>query len=134
MKVAAINERKYGRLLLRVLPRPIASENEYDDMVALAGQLIAKGGALSPEEGNLLELLGLLVEDYDNRYYPLAENDPVTALKEMMSFRDLKPKDLWPVLGSKGVVSEILNRKRAISKAQAKKLAAFFHVSVDLFI
>jgi HTH-type transcriptional regulator/antitoxin HigA len=134
MSTAVIDERKYGRLLAKVRPRAIATEDEYDEMVALAGRLIAKGEALSPEEGKLLELLGLLVEDYDDRHYPLGENDPVTALKEMMNFRDLKPKDLWPVLGSKGVVSEILNRKRTISKAQVKKLAEFFHVSADLFI
>jgi HTH-type transcriptional regulator/antitoxin HigA len=41
---------------------------------------------------------------------------------------------VWPLFGSKGVASEVLNGKRSISKAQAKKLAAFFHVSADLFI
>lgn len=134
MRTAAVNQTKYGRLLLRVLPGPISSEEEYDELVGLAGQLIGKGEALSPEEGKLLELLGILVADYDERHYPLRENDPVTTLKELMDFRDLQPKDLWSVLGSKGAVSEILNRKRAISKAQVKKLAAFFHAPADLFM
>jgi len=134
MRTAAVNQKKYGRLLLRVLPGPISSEEEYDQLVGLAGQLIGKGETLSPEEGKLLELLGILVADYDERHYPLGENDPVTTLKELMDFRDLQPKDLWSVLGSKGAVSEILNGKRAISKAQARKLAAFFHVPADLFI
>ena len=43
-------------------------------------------------------------------------------------------KDLLPLFGSKGTASEVLNRRRSISKAQAKKLAQFFHVSADLFI
>ena len=43
-------------------------------------------------------------------------------------------KDVWPLFGSKGVASEVLNGKRSISKAQAKRLAVFFHVSADLFI
>ena len=48
--------------------------------------------------------------------------------------RALKPSDLWPGIGSKGRVSEILAGKRSISKDQAKKLAEFFHVRADLFI
>ena len=47
---------------------------------------------------------------------------------------DLKPNDLWPVIGSKGRVSEMLAGKRSISKEQAKKLAEFFRVRADLFL
>jgi len=52
----------------------------------------------------------------------------------LLEQRELRPSDLWPVIGSKGRVSEILAGKRAISKEQAKKLAEFFHVRADLFI
>jgi HTH-type transcriptional regulator/antitoxin HigA len=104
-------------------------------MVVLAGELTAKGeSALSPEEGKLLELLGILVEDYDDRHYPLGAGDPVAILAELMEARGLTQKDLWPLFGSKGTTSEVLNRKRGISKAQAKRLAEFFHVPADLFI
>jgi HTH-type transcriptional regulator/antitoxin HigA len=51
-----------------------------------------------------------------------------------MEVRSLKQVDLVKVIGSKGVVSEILSGKRAISKLQAKELGAFFHVSPALFI
>jgi len=51
-----------------------------------------------------------------------------------MEARDLTQKDLWKVFGSKGVASEVFHRKRAISRTQAKKLADFFHVGVELFI
>jgi HTH-type transcriptional regulator/antitoxin HigA len=52
----------------------------------------------------------------------------------LLEQRGLAPKDLWPVIGSKGRVSEILAGKRSISKEQAKKVAEFFHVGVNLFI
>jgi HTH-type transcriptional regulator/antitoxin HigA len=52
----------------------------------------------------------------------------------LLEQRGLEPHDLWAVVGSKSRVSEMLSGKRAISKAQAKKLAAFFHVPLDLFI
>jgi HTH-type transcriptional regulator/antitoxin HigA len=52
----------------------------------------------------------------------------------LLDQRGLTASGLWPVIGSKGRVSEILSGKRGISKDQAKKLAAFFHVGVDLFL
>ena len=81
-----------------------------------------------------MELLGILIEDYDGRRYPLGDHDPVMVLTELMAVRSLTAKDLWPVFGSKGAVSDVLNRRRAVSKSQAKKLAQFFHVTADLFI
>jgi HTH-type transcriptional regulator/antitoxin HigA len=52
----------------------------------------------------------------------------------LLEQRDLAPEDLWPVLGSKSRVSEILSGKQSISKDQTKKLAEFFHVGRGLFI
>ena len=135
MSTAVMNPAKYGKLLVKVLPRPITTEREYDQAMKLAGQLMEKGECrLSPEEGKLLDLLGILIEDYDDRRYPLADHDPVTVLTELMAARSLSAKDLWPVFGSKGAASDVLNRRRAVSKSQAKKLAQFFHVTADLFI
>jgi len=118
-----------------VLPRPISTEQEYDEFVALTGQLMEKGeDSLSPEEGALLELLGILIQDYDERHYPLEKADPVTVLKELMDANDLSQNDLAHLFGSKSIVSEVLSGKRDISKPQAKKLAERFRVTADLFI
>ena len=51
-----------------------------------------------------------------------------------MAARNLQPKDLWEVFGSKSLTSEVLNGNRDISKSKAKALAEFFHVSAELFI
>jgi HTH-type transcriptional regulator/antitoxin HigA len=51
-----------------------------------------------------------------------------------MEERNLKQVDLVGKIGSKGVVSEIVNGKRSISKSQAKTLAEIFHVSSSVFI
>jgi HTH-type transcriptional regulator/antitoxin HigA len=48
--------------------------------------------------------------------------------------RDIRQRDLIPVFGSSSVVSDVLSGKRSISKAHARKLAEFFHVSVGLFV
>jgi HTH-type transcriptional regulator/antitoxin HigA len=51
-----------------------------------------------------------------------------------MEEHDLRQRDLLDILGSRGIASEVVNGKRAISKTQAKKLAALFHVPADLFL
>ncbi len=88
----------------------------------------------SPEEEALAEVLTLLIEDYEDKYHPLPDVSPNESLKALMEDRGLKHKDIWPVLGNKGTASEVLNGRRSISKAQAKRLAAFFHVPVELFL
>jgi HTH-type transcriptional regulator / antitoxin HigA len=51
-----------------------------------------------------------------------------------MRAREIQPKDLWPVFGSKGITSEVLNGKRGISNQMAAKLGAVFQVSPAVFI
>jgi HTH-type transcriptional regulator/antitoxin HigA len=131
----AVDTRKYARLLTRTLPAPIETEEEYERLLAQAEKLMDKGeSALTPEEEKLLDLLVMLVEQYEEKKYPIDSVSPQAMISHLMEARGLTPKDLWPMFGSKGVASEVLNGKRAVSKAQAKKLAEFFHVSPAVFI
>jgi HTH-type transcriptional regulator/antitoxin HigA len=116
------------------IPAVIKTEEENNRVLALVEQLMAKGDNLTPEEGELLRLLGKLIADFEEEFYHLGDAEPHEVLKELMEARGLKQADVGPVLGSKGRVSEVINGKRAISKAQAKALAEFFHVSAELFI
>lgn len=133
---ASVDE-KYGNLLLRVLPSVITKDEELERLTQEIDRLITKDikeGSLSPEEDKLLELLSLLVEEYEDKHYPIPEASPNEVLKFFMEDRELKQKDLLHIFGSSGITSEVINGKRSISKAQAKKLAEFFKVSVELFI
>jgi HTH-type transcriptional regulator/antitoxin HigA len=96
---------------------------------------MAKGeDRLSPEEAALLDLLVDLIHNFEAKAYPVPRSAPHESLEFLLEQRNLKPSDLWPVIGSKSRVSEILAGKRSISKEQAKKLAEFFHVGAGLFI
>jgi HTH-type transcriptional regulator / antitoxin HigA len=132
--VSIINPQKYGKLLAKVRPTVIRTEEENNRLLGLFQQLMAKGKSLTPEEGELLRLLGKLIADFEEKSYRLDDADPHEVLRELMSARGLRQGDLASLLGSKGRVSEVINGKRAISKAQAKTLADFFHVSAELFI
>jgi plasmid maintenance system antidote protein VapI len=79
-------------------------------------------------------VLTLLIQDYEEKRYPLPHVSPNESLKALMDDRGLKHKDIWPVLGNKGAATEILNGRRSIGKAQAKRLAEFFQVPIDLFV
>ena len=130
-----LDTKRYGRLLAKALPTVIRGEEENNRMLEIIEHLMAKGeDNLTPEEGALLDLLLELVHDFEKQQYPLRASPPDQMVAFILEQRGLKPSALWPVLGSKGRVSEILSGKRAISKDQARKLAAFFDVGVELFI
>jgi HTH-type transcriptional regulator/antitoxin HigA len=130
-----LDMKRYGRLLAKALPAVIKSDDENNRMLVIVEDLMAKGeDNLTPEEDALLELLVDLVHDFEEKHYPLPASPPHQMVAFLLEQRGLKPSALWPVIGSKGRVSEILSGKRAISKDQAKNLAAFFHTGVDLFI
>lgn len=129
-----VNPQKYGRLLSKTLPTVIKTEAENDRAISIVEELLAKGDKLTSEESILLELLGKLIADFEEKFYQPREASPQEVLMEMMNARGLKQKDLAEVLGSKSRVSEVISGKREITKIQAKALAGFFRVSADLFI
>ncbi len=128
-----LNEKTYAQLLGRTLPHVIRTDEECE---RLTNELIRldEREDLSPEEKELAELLTVLVDEYEERRYPIRKASPQQTLQHLMQARKLTQKDLWKVFGSKGITSEVFHGKRAISKAQARKLAEFFHVNIDLFI
>jgi len=129
----AIDTKRYARLLSQTLPRVIRTEEENERLIQQLAKLDERE-ALSPEEEELAELLAAPIEKYEDRRYPMGSVSPHAMLQHLMESRGFTHKDVWQLFGSKGVASEVLNGKRSISKAQAKKLAAFFHVSADVFI
>jgi len=131
----SIDPRKYARLANRIPLKAIETTEEYNRMIAAVETLIDKGeSTLSPEESALLETIAILIQAYDDHHSPIPHASPGETLAYLMEISGLTAKDLLPVFGTRGRVSEVLNGKRSISKAQAKRLAAQFHVAADLFI
>ena len=128
-----LNEKTYGRLLGRTLPHVIHTDEECERLTNELMRLDEKERP-SPEEKELGELLTILIGEYEERRYPIRKASPQQTLQHLMKARKLTQKDLWKVFGSKGITSEVFHGKRAISKAQARKLAEYFHVGVELFI
>ena len=134
MAVVTINKSIYGKLLARTLPRVIETEEENERIVAELEKLDTRSRPLTPEEAELAELMTLLVREFEETRYPLGHAEPIEALRVLIEQRRLRQRDLIPVFGSSSVVSDLMNRKRSISKTHARKLAEFFHVPASLFI
>lgn len=130
---AKLNRRKYVALLAKAVPTVITSEEEYDRVVAIVDRLAVKHDS-SVEEERLLELLSTLVEVYENEHCPIPNGQPHVMIQQFMLDRGLRQADLVPVLGSRSLVSEVVNGKRKPSKVQVKNLGEFFGVSPALFI
>jgi HTH-type transcriptional regulator/antitoxin HigA len=110
----------------------LKTEAENERLLAIVESMMHR--ELSPEETKLFDLRVRLIEDFEERHYPMGQSTPTETLRFLMEQRGLRQRDLVPLFGSSGVASEVINGKRAISKAQARTLADFFHVSPDLFI
>ena len=130
----SLPEKEYGKLLQHNRPAVIRTEVEYDHCLSQLQRMMASGKG-SEAEGRMMELYGLLLQDYEKRRFRMGETaTPLTVLRFLMEAHGVKHKDVWRLFGSKGVASEVLNGKRAISKEVAKRLASFFHVSVEVFL
>lgn len=123
----------YSNLLSQYVPQVIETEEEYDRVLAIVEQLtFAKNRTL--EQKALHKLLVTLIEIYEAENYPMDESTPHEILQHLMEASGTRQADLLAIIGSSGVVSEVVNGKRSISKAQAKALGEYFKVSASLFI
>jgi HTH-type transcriptional regulator / antitoxin HigA len=123
----------YPQLLAEFVPQEIDSEVEYDRALAIAERLTFKKNKTTAEI-KVLKLIVILIKDYEAAHYPMDHVSPHELLQHLMESNQTRQADLVGLIGSRGVVSEVVNGKRAISKAQAKALGEFFSVSPGLFI
>ena len=109
-------------------------EEDYDHLVQLLDEItdIVRDDENHPL-ANLMDVLGVLIEDYEAENVPVPQANPITVLKYFMEEYGLKQKDLSE-LGSQGVVSEILNGKRRLNIRQIKALSARFQVPISVFV
>lgn len=113
----------------------IRNDAQYEQVVSfMNGLLDVVGDDEDHELAEFLDLVGQLVEDYENSRHTIPEAVPYEVLRFLMEQHNLKQTDLAEEIGGQSVVSEILNGKREINARQAKALAARFGVSTAAFL
>ena len=112
--------------------KPIHTDQEYRQYLKTIDSLIDCDDN-SPEE-ELLELISILVEDYEARNFPIEAPDPIEAIKIKMEERGLKKKDLISYFGSASRVSEVLNRKRPMTLEMIRKVHKGLGISAETLL
>lgn len=102
----------------------IKTDTEYREALAELEQLVALDPDPNTPDGDNLELLALLVEEYETEKYKFNTPDPIEALLFRMDQQGLSENDLVPYLGSLAIVSEVLNRKRPLTLEMIRALHA----------
>ncbi|HEX8211522.1 MAG TPA: helix-turn-helix domain-containing protein [Longimicrobium sp.] len=117
---------------MEIMVRPIHTEEDYDATLALVATLMdAEPGT---PEGDRLDVLVTLIEAYEARHWAIAAPDPIEAIRVRMEQKGLRQRDLEPMIGSRGRVSEVLSRKRALTLPMIRKLAAGLGLRADILI
>lgn len=129
-----LNREEYIRLLAKTLPRVIDTEAEYERLLAEAEKLMQLGEEIGEEQAEILELLVLLIERYEDEHYQLKSANTPDILLELMQARGINPEALGKMLGSEADALEVLDGTKKINSIQAQSLAEFFHVSPSLFL
>jgi HTH-type transcriptional regulator/antitoxin HigA len=116
----------------RVGTKPIRSEAEHDAALVEIQRLWgAKPGSVA---GDRLDVLVALVEAYERRQPPLPAADPVAVIRFQMEQRQLRNRDLIPAVGSLSRVSEILNRRRALTLDMIRRLQLLLDIPADVLV
>jgi len=111
---------------------PIKNETDYRN--ALKRLEVIFDAPIGTPEGDEADLLGLMIDDYEKKHYPILAPDPIEAIKIRMEEMHLKQIDLINEIGGKSRVSEILNRKRKLTVEMIRKLNRRLNLSPGLLI
>ncbi len=85
-------------------------------------------------EGDHVDVLVTLIEAYEAKHYPIAAPDPIAAIEFMLEQKGLKRRDLEPAIGSRGRVSEVLNRKRPLTLPMVRALSKLLQIPPDILV
>jgi HTH-type transcriptional regulator/antitoxin HigA len=114
--------------------KPIRTEKEYDEALDRVDELMELDPEMGSEQSDELEILVMLIEKYEEKYWAISEPDPVEAIKIRMEQMHLKQKDLIPYIGNKSKVSEVINGKIGLSLSMISKLSKGLHLPLEVLV
>jgi len=117
---------------MEIKVRPIRSEEDYEAALAEIDKLM--DAVPGTRDGDRLDVLVTLVEAYEARHWPIDAPDPIDAIRIRMEQKQLRQRDLEPMIGSRGRVSEVLSRKRALTLPMIRRLSKGLDLGADVLI
>lgn len=112
--------------------KPIKTEEDYHQAIERLEIIFdAKPGST---EGDELEVLGILIDEFENKHFPIDMPDPIEAIKFRMEQMGYNQTDLANIVGLKSRASEILSRKRKLSLEMIRQLHERMNIPTDVLI
>ena len=112
--------------------KPIKTEADYDSTMERVDAIF--DAKPDTEQADELDILCLIIEEYERKHYPIEPLDPVDFIKCTMELRGVGQKELAELLNSRSRASEILNRKRPLSLDHIRKIAKAWNVPVEAMV
>ena len=112
--------------------KPIRTESDY--RLTLDRLELIFDAEIGTPDSDEADILGLMVDEYEKKHYPIYAPDPIEAIKIRMEEMQLKQLDLVGAIGSKSRVSEILSRKRKLTVEMIRNLTQKLNLSPELLI
>ena len=112
--------------------KPIKTEQDYREALQRLDELF--DAKIGTDESDEADILALIIDNYENKFYPIEAPDPIEAIRIRMEEMQLKQVDLIPEIGGKSRVSEVLNKKRKLTVDMIRKLTDRLNLSATLLI
>ncbi|MGO8744806.1 MAG: helix-turn-helix domain-containing protein [Thermoguttaceae bacterium] len=124
---------RYFDLVLQFPLRPIRSDEELDRAVRMVDSLLDRRD-LAPEEEDYLDVLGDLIERYEEEAHPMAPVSDSEMLRHLIEAKDVSQTEVAAETGiADSTISEVLKDKRSLNRSHIGKLAKYFNVSPGVF-
>ncbi|XOV92187.1 MAG: type II toxin-antitoxin system HigA family antitoxin [Bacteroidota bacterium] len=123
-------KKKESKVLREV--KPIRSEAEYRLALNELEKLFE--APKGTDEFDRAEVLEILIEDYENKHYPIEDPDPIEAIKYSMNESGMNQSELGKIIGDKAKASLVLNRKRKLSLSMIRNLHNILKIPLDVLV
>ncbi|MBS1523901.1 MAG: transcriptional regulator [Bacteroidetes bacterium] len=114
--------------------KPIKTEEQYNEALAQVYELMQKDIQPDSAESDELEILSILVREFETEHYPIPAPNPIDAIKFRLDQMGLSEKELGEILGYRSRKSEILSGKRKLSLTMIRKLNTVLHIPAEVLI
>lgn len=114
--------------------RPIKNEQQYDTSLQRVYELLQKDVKPDTKESDELEILSILIKEYENEFHPMPQPSPLEAIRFRMDQMNISETELSKILGARSRKSEILSGKRKLSLAMIRRLKEKLNIPAEVLI
>ena len=114
--------------------KPIKNNKEYQTYLDWVDKMFDKKVKPNSEEGQKLQVILMLIKHYEDEHFSIPVPDAIDAIKLKMKEKNLKNKDLENVVGSKGYVSALLNKKKPLTIQLARRFHKELGIPADILL